>query len=310
MPPMPPTPPLSPAVAAAVRAVDAAALAADVAFIAQPRNHLESPEHLAAVAAHVDRAFRAAGYATSRQAVRYQGASADNVVAEKRGTGGAAARIVYVCAHYDAVPGSPGADDNASAVAGMLAVARALATARMDATVRFVAFAFEEYGLTGSSTHVQSLPEAEVARIAGVLDLEMIGYVKTGAGSQEFPPGAGMFADEPLPEEGNFIGVVGLAGQPEPLASLRAARPYVPALRTAFLAVPRAGLALMPDLMRSDHAPFWSVGAPSVMITDTADFRNEHYHQATDRLETLDVPFMIDVARWVTAATVILAGAG
>ena len=219
---MPTTPPLSPAVAAATRAVDAATLAADLAFIAQPRNHLETPEHLAAVAAHVSQVFRAAGYATSRQPVQYQGASADNVVAEKRGRAGAAGRIVYVCAHYDAVPGSPGADDNASAVAGMLAVARALAAVPMDATVRFAAFAFEEYGLTGSQTHVQSLPGAEVARIAGVLDLEMIGYVKTGKGSQEFPPGAGMFADEPLPTEGDFIGVVGLSGQPEPLASLRA----------------------------------------------------------------------------------------
>src|SRR5205814_2142611 len=115
------------------------------------------------------------------------------------------------------------------------------------------------------------------------------------------------FSDDPIPEHGDFIGVVGLSGMPAAADALRAAKPYVPALPVAILQVPKPALLLLPDLSRSDHAPFWLAGIPAVMITDTANFRNPHYHRKTDTITTIDFDFATKVSELVVAATLILA---
>jgi aminopeptidase YwaD len=305
---MEPRPVLSPTITAAVQPISSAAIASDLDFVVRPRHHRESPRGLAAVADYLARELAGAGYSVTRDPVRHDGATADNIIADRPGEDGEGAGVVLVGAHYDAVPGSPGADDNGSGVAGMLAVARAVARVKTRAAVRFIGFSFEESGLVGSAHYARKLSTAEINRLAAVLVLEMIGYRSTGPRSQDFPEGIGMFAEEPLPERGDFIGVLGLSTAPAPLVALKEARPYTPELPAAFLSIPAAAAVLMPDLLRSDHSPFWLFGAPAVMITDTANFRNPNYHQRSDRLSTLDLDFMTSVARWVTAATLILAG--
>lgn len=305
---MEPQPILSPIIAAAVQHISREAIASDLDFVVRPRHHRASPHGLAAVADHVAEELARAGFTVTRDPVHHDGATADNIIADRPGEDGEGGSVVLVGAHYDAVVGSPGADDNGSGVAGMLAVARAVARVKTRAAIRFIGFSFEESGLVGSANYARKLPTAEINRLAAVLVLEMIGYRDAAPHSQDFPQGISVFAEEPLSDRGDFIGVIGLSSAPAPALALKAARPYTPELPASFLAIPAAAAVLMPDLLRSDHSPFWLFGAPAVLITDTASFRNPHYHQPSDRLSTLDLDFLTSVARWVTAATLILAG--
>lgn len=196
-----------------------------------------------------------------------------------------------VCAHYDSVPNTPGADDNASAVAVMLGVAR-----RTPANTAFVAFNREEDGMVGSFDFVQWMAQPEAPRFAAVHVLEMVGYTDYRPGSQRVPP--------PLPEmllprdAGDFLAVVGL-GKGWGLAGRvrRAAEGALGVPPVVSLQAPRALLCCAHDLGRSDHLPFVMAGVPAVMWTDTADFRTPHYHLRSDRPETLDYGFMAGVER-------------
>jgi Zn-dependent M28 family amino/carboxypeptidase len=205
---------------------------------------------------------------------------------------------VMVVAHYDTVPDCPGADDNASGVAGLLEAAKALASHRFHKNLIFVAFALEEYGYPGSLHYVQQARDRRTA-IAGVFDLEMIGYTSA---IQTAPPGV------PAPAVGDFIGVVGNR-RSEGLVSLfkEGAARFVPSLAVEGLIVEENGEDL-PVVRLSDHAPFWDAGYPAVMITDTAFLRNPHYHLSTDTLDTLDLPFLRKVAAATAVATALLAG--
>lgn len=205
---------------------------------------------------------------------------------------------VLVVAHYDTVPNSPGADDNASGVAGLLEAANALACHRFRHDVVFVAFALEEYGNPGSLRFVEQAMASDVT-IVGAFDLEMIGY--TGP-SQTVPTGI------QAPAVGNFIGVVGNR-RSERLVSLfkETATLVVPSLPVQALVVEGNGENL-PLVRQSDHAPFWDAGYPAVMITDTAFLRNPHYHLPTDTLDTLDLSFLQQVTAATAASVALLAG--
>ena len=205
---------------------------------------------------------------------------------------------VLVIAHYDTVRNSPGADDNASGVAGLLEVAGALARHQFKHDLVFVAFALEEYGNPGSLHYVEQA-KACGATIAGVFDLEMIGY--TGP-TQTAPAGV------QVPSVGDFIGVVGNQ-RSEGLVSLfkETAALVVPALSVQALVVEGNG-ENGPLVRQSDHAPFWDAGYPAVMITDTAFLRNPHYHLPTDTLDTLNLSFLQQVAAATAASAALLAG--
>lgn len=200
-----------------------------------------------------------------------------------------------VCAHYDSVPGSPGADDNASGVAVMLACARHVAASRVAyAHVGFVAFNAEEDGLLGSRDFVtHGLPELRMT-VEMVHVLEMCGYRAFHQGSQlgPFPPNLlGVDA-------GTFIAMIGRG------ASNRAVRrafdpEIVSNVHRIGLETTELATRLFPDLSRSDHAPFWSANLPAVLWTDTGNFRNPNYHRASDIPETLDYRFMADVTKLV-----------
>jgi uncharacterized membrane protein YkvA (DUF1232 family) len=208
---------------------------------------------------------------------------------------------LIIAAHYDTVEASPGADDNASALAVLLEVARSLRDVPLARSVRFIAFCLEEENLLGSLAYAASL-QADNEEICGAIVLECVGYARSEEGSQQKPSGVPIA----VPTVGDFLGIVGNAASAHLVKAVEAAATQaVPNLRTISIVMPGNG-ELLPDTRRSDHAAFWHHGYPAVMLTDTANFRNPHYHQPTDTLDTLNLAFMEQVARAVTAAALAL----
>ncbi|NJK48310.1 M20/M25/M40 family metallo-hydrolase [Candidatus Gracilibacteria bacterium] len=197
---------------------------------------------------------------------------------------------ILIGAHYDAVPGTTGADDNASGVAVLLELARAFVAEPPKSPIRLVAFDLEEYGLLGSTAYAEHLKQVgEPLRL--MLSLEMLGYCDRAANSQRYPAGLKYF----FPNRGDFIALVG------DLAS------FLDLLRLSYhirrakascqwLPVPQQGKSVTATRL-SDHSPFWDRGYQAIMVTDTAFLRNPHYHQPSDRIETLDLDFMTSVCQ-------------
>jgi Zn-dependent M28 family amino/carboxypeptidase len=209
-----------------------------------------------------------------------------------------------VGAHYDTVPGSPGADDNASAVAALLGCA-AVASRYLpaDAHVCFVAFNREEVqssgqGLVGSTEFVRDYRPKSGMNVTAVHVLEMVGCTNDVPGSQATPPGLPL----KLPDPGNWLGVVGNDRSAALVDTVLArARTYVPGFPVVGLTLPKGAEAHLPVLCRSDHAPFWAARIPALQWTDTAEFRNPRYHGAEDTPDTLDYAFLASVTRLVAA---------
>jgi aminopeptidase YwaD len=283
---------------------DPARLEADVRALSVVRHPVAAPEALAAAEDYVALELSAAGLRVERQLFEWSGTEFHNVVATRDGSEPALPMVV-VGAHFDTRAHTPGADDNASGVAAMLEVARMLRGASLRATVQLVGFNLEElqalpmdYAL-GSRAYARWL-RAGGHRVAGALVLEMLGYT---APKQGTPPGARLFAT--VPREGNFLSAVGDRRSRALLAAFeRAAAPHVP---VAGLVVPLRGW-LLPDTRRSDNCRFWDEGYSALMVTDTADFRNPHYHRMSDTPDTLDYPFLTSATAAVAAAVRELAG--
>jgi Zn-dependent M28 family amino/carboxypeptidase len=240
------------------------------------------PENLARAAALIERELAAAGYRVERQTyeVERDGVTADNVIAELKG----GPEIVVIGAHYDAVPETVGADDNASGVAALLSLARRFAGTKPAKTVRFVAFANEEPPHF-QSRDMGSWQYAKRCRdrgetIVAMLSLETIGYYDDRRGSQQYPPPLAAL----YPDTGNFVGFTSNLG------SRALLNRCVKAFRAATDFPVES--AAMPELIQevgwSDQWSFWQFGWPAVMVTDTAPFRNPHYHRPSDRPGTLD----------------------
>lgn len=195
--------------------------------------------------------------------------------------------IFVLGAHFDAVPGSPGADDNGSGVAALLSIAGALRYEKPARTIRLAFFNLEELGLIGSSYHAGQAARRK-ENIIGMVSLESIGYYSDEPGSQHSPIPAIEGVFEP-PDTGDCIVMAGTQMSAE-LAELFDVnmRMAEPALKTfIFCQAPGKGW-LMPDIRRSDHGSFLDYDIPAFMLTDTANFRNPNYHRATDTVETLD----------------------
>ncbi len=226
--------------------------------------------------------------------VQLQGAY-HNVVALPKGRSG---EIALVGAHYDSVPGTPGADDNGSAVAAMLGCAEALAGFTPRSAVGFVAFNCEEDGMAGSADFVENyLPTADF-KVRQAHILEMVGFANYQVGGQKLPTGLPIR----LPERGDFLGLLANKTSGAMMDSvLSQARTYLPEFKVIGLEVEAGAERAFPVLARSDHVPFWEQGIPSVMWTDTAEFRNPNYHRATDTPETLDYGFLLLVTQLLVA---------
>jgi Zn-dependent M28 family amino/carboxypeptidase len=202
---------------------------------------------------------------------------------------------ILVGAHYDAVPGTPGADDNASAVAVLLSAARAIGP-RED--VCFVAFNGEECGFVGSRHLVEH--RLGQHRLEQVHVLEMVGFTNRSPGSQRNP-----VPPLPVPTVGDFLGLVGTHCSARVLDHVLgcAGSATIPVYGLYLPDVPLETVRMkVPHAFRSDHAPFWYAGIPALMWTDTAEFRNPNYHQPTDTPDTLDYTFMAEVARLLVHA--------
>ncbi len=220
-----------------------------------------------------------------------------NLYAERLGTVDGAGSIL-IGAHYDSVERSPGIDDNASGVAMTLEAARLLGDRPTPHTLKVAFFDLEEVGLVGSQAFVSD--PSNIRDLKGALIMEMLAYACDTPGCQRYPDGL------PIPQpsnRGNFIAIIGDQGHSHLIEAFpKDSSVGVPIVT---LAVPLVG-ALMPDLLRSDHVPFWQNGIGAVMVTDTANFRNPHYHQPTDTLETIDVEFLTHTAQQVMSALVTL----
>lgn len=210
---------------------------------------------------------------------------------------------LLIGAHYDTVVGSPGADDNASALAVLLDAAERLRQAVVTRPVWLAAFCLEEHGLLGSRAFISGLKQTGHP-LGGAIILECVGYASQDAGSQRTPPGVPLA----VPTVGNFLGIVGNEASRDLIGAVeRNARRVAPKTPTIALAVPARGESL-PDVRRSDHAAFWDEGYAAVMLTDTANFRNPHYHQPSDTLETLNLDFLEGVSDIVVGCIEDLAG--
>lgn len=195
---------------------------------------------------------------------------------------------IVIGGHYDSVPNSFGADDNGSAIAGLLAVAKALRSFT-KLPIMFVAFNREEDGLLGSYEFVNFLPPKLKQQIKAVHILEMIGYCSHKKGSQSIPQGLPI----KVSDIGDFIAIIANKKSNHFLKPIiKIAEKQTPNLPVKALKVYLGLEKYFPHLSRSDHAPFWEKSIPAMMWTDTSEFRNPNYHQKSDTPDTLDYEFM------------------
>ena len=202
---------------------------------------------------------------------------------------------ILIGAHYDAVPGTPGADDNATGVAVLLELAEVFSTTPLKYPVRLVAFDLEEYGLLGSTAYAQELRENK-EQLRLMLSLEMLGYCNDTKGSQTYPNLIKPFYSD----RANFIALVGnLSAIPDLFRLSREMKKQGTPIEV--LPDPSSG-KLVPITGFSDHRPFWQQKYRAIMVTDTAMLRNPHYHQATDTIKTLDLDFLTNTCQSLIAA--------
>jgi len=258
------------------------------------------PENLDKTAAYITAFCRDLGVAVENQAYSYSDLSLDNIVAEIA-FGSDPKHRFLIGAHYDSVSGTVGADDNASAVAVQLEVARHLAeqagTNALDLAVKFVFFALEEppaYGTPNMGSRVYAkMARAQKEKIDGMICLEMVGYACHEPGCQNYPFPLN-FLD--YPKKGDFIGIVNnfkSRGFARGLVEQFQKNRQLPVVK---LTVPFNG-RIMPAVRLSDHASFWDQGFKAVMVTDSAFFRNPYYHTAADTMDKLDFEFMAEVVK-------------
>ena len=243
---------------------------------------------------YILQALQAAGWSSTLQS--FEGGT--NIFARRPGTDSEAGSIL-VAAHYDTVLGSPGADDNASGVATVLEIARLFGSRPTPRTLEIALFDQEEEGALGSyafTTH-----KANLTHLQAVIVVEMVGFACHTLGCQRHSQGLPI---TPPTQQGDFLVIVGDAEHlPLLKAFQQADQSNLPPILP--LSVPFRGV-MTPDLLRSDHAPFWYQGVGAVMVTDTADFRNPHYHQSSDTPETIDRSFLRGSAQIVANATAVL----
>jgi Zn-dependent M28 family amino/carboxypeptidase len=286
-----------------VRSVDPARLEAHVRKLSvelSPRS-IGSLENLDRVAAYISGELTQAGGAVSEQGYRVENQSYRNVIAR---FGPDTPERIVVGAHYDAFGGLPGADDNASGVAGLIELARLLGAQTPATRVDLVAFSTEEppyFGTTGmgSSVHAQSLQKENVS-VRAMLSLEMIGYFSDARGSQQFPAG---ILSAFYPSTGDFIGVVGRVSDGLLARRVKAAMSAASPLPVYSISAP----SVIPGIDFSDQLNYWHAGYGAVMITDTAFYRNLNYHTPRDTAEKLDYKRMALVVEGAYAAVIDLA---
>jgi hypothetical protein len=262
------------------------------------------PASLERAAQYIEATWQAQGYEVTRQPVVAEGKTVYNLETELSGSQ-RRAEIVVVGGHYDSVPGSPGANDNATGTAAVLELRRLLAARQLARTVRFVAFVNEEFPFfqtdaMGSWVHARR-SRARGEQIVAMLSIETIGFYSDVVGSQRYPFPFGLF----YPRTGNFIGFVGnIAARALVRRSIAAFRQH-----TFFPSEGAAAPGWMTGIGWSDHWAFWQEGYPGVMVTDTALFRYAPYHTRQDTPDQINYEHMARVVAGLAQVVTALADA-
>lgn len=233
---------------------------------------------------YIQRRFSQLGFPAKRQSFRVDGTAYHNIHAEISGIR-YPDEILVIGAHYDTVPGTPGADDNASGIAGLLAIAKIMSEHPPCRTVMLAAFTLEEPPFfrtrqMGSYIFAESLYQKKI-RVRGMISLEMIGYFTEKKGGQHYPlPLFRWF----YPETGDYIAFVGNVQSKAFTEKFKKSFKKYSSLPCESLNT----VSVVPGVDFSDHRSFWKFNYPAFMITDTAFYRNPHYHGPGDTAETLD----------------------
>jgi Zn-dependent M28 family amino/carboxypeptidase len=265
-----------------------------------PRN-IHHYEALCSAADYIEAALSQVGYCPTRQVYAARGKTFNNIIAERRGDD-RETEVIVVGAHYDSHRDSPGADDNASAIAALLELARAATAWQPQRTLRFVAFTNEESPFTRTE-HMGSQVYAQACRengdhIVGMLCLEMLGCYSEAIGSQWLSFG-GLF----LPRRGDFLALVGNRDSRPLLNQIAATLRLKTPLKFCALTLP----SQLPGARSSDHWSFWRHGFQAVMATDTAALRYRYYHSVADTPDKLDLNWLSDIVEALTAVLDTLA---
>lgn len=330
------------AAAEAVRAeTSPARLRALVESIPGPRNRLNAPAAMDEADALILDAWRAAGWTTERQELelhgewglrdepsdgrpkkritRYPDLRGANLIATRAGR---ETDAIVVAAHLDTVWNSPGADDNGAGVAVLMEVARLLANHSLRRTVVLAAPDFEEIGLIGARELVRLLRSRH--KVRGAIVFDPIGYMNPAPNAQKVPPGVGMLYPGQMARlaarDNAGDGVVAIHRRRSnalvrvwaECAAAAIGRERVVMLRDPCdLPIIGPFLNLVPlarNFSRSDHRRFWDKRLPAIQVTNTANFRNPHYHRASDKPSTLDYETLADVTVVTVLAVRRLAG--
>lgn len=270
--------------------------------------HPGRPSALAAAEAYVARELGVGGDDVEREAYRIDAGEVANRWIERRGAT-KPDEVVVLGAHYDTVPGTPGADDNASAVAVLLEVARLLRALRTPRSIRFVAFACEEppyfhVDSMGSQIHARGC-RARGESVHAMVCLEMLGYFTDAHGTQRVPEEIPRALRWLFPRRGNFLASVANIRSAGVGWTFRRGFRRASTLRLKSVALPERVHAIR----LSDNSSFWDQGYRALMITDTSFLRNPHYHLASDTPETLDYGRLALGALGVAGGVAALAGA-
>lgn len=252
--------------------------------------NLFQPKKLRAAVDYIESTFTNAGLSVTRQTYLMDGEPVHNLAVEIPGTS-RPNEIVVIGAHYDSVSGAPGADDNASGTAAIMALAKSPALQKPARTLRFVTFVNEEPPFfyttnQGSFVYAKRCRERN-ENITAMISVESVGYFDKREGSQKYPFPIGIF----YPSRGDFIAFVGRTKD----ASLL--RRCLKTFREQSQ-FPSEGGALpgfLPGISWSDHWSFWQAGYPAIMVTDTTLFRSPHYHQESDTPDKEDYDRMARV---------------
>lgn len=281
-------------IADALKRIDENYLHQIVEAISIPRHFVFEPHNNERTAHWIRSEFGKIGWKAEFQG-KYQ-----NIVA----TSGRRTKGPYLIAagHYDTVPESPGADDNASSVAVLLACAKVLKQIKATRSIMMVVFNREEDLFKRSidfvQRHLWECLQGQGYEIAEVNVLEMVGYCSHEPGSQWKPPGLPV----KVRDTGDFLGIIGNSQSNAIVSSLlRSARTFMDGFPVIGLKTFMGIEKYVPVLQRSDHAPFWAAKIPALMWTDTSEYRNPHYHKHSDTPDTLDYQFMGKVARLLLA---------
>lgn len=219
--------------------------------------------------------------------------------------------VLVLSAHYDSVQGSPGADDDGTGVAAILEIARILKDHPQPRTIRLLLFNLEETGLVGSrhycATILRDRIDSNQEHILGMVSLEMLGYFTDEPNSQGSPLRT-LPDGTPAPTVGDFIAVVGMNTHQHFSGAFAEAmsrsEPDLSVRRADYFPIP------IPDILRSDHAPFLALNVPAFMLTDTANFRNPNYHRPSDSIATIDQERFTMVVKAVLGAAIQIARDG